>query len=269
MEDHILDKITEVTKKRMIREKQTVSLRELQSIVQEQINQRTNLSQKHSFYQALATPNLSYICEIKKASPSKGLIAEDFPYLQIAKEYEAAKASAISCLTEPVYFKGSDQYLREIVQEVQIPVLRKDFVIDEYMIYQAAHNQASAILLIAAILDEKQLKAYRELAEELGMDALVEVHDAFELEKALNTKPSMIGVNNRNLKTFEVSTENSILLRKMVPMDIVFVSESGIRNREDVDRLKEAEVDAVLIGETLMRSQDKKAMLEDLNGAPL
>ena len=206
---------------------------------------------------------------MKKASPSKGLIAPDFPYLKIAREYEAAGASAISCLTEPYYFLGSDRYLQEITSEVKIPVLRKDFTVDEYMIYQARAFGASAVLLICAILDDVQLKSYRELSESMGMDALVEAHDEREVERALRCGAKIVGVNNRDLRTFQVDMANSIRLRKMAPEDVVFVSESGIRTSDDIRRLYENQVDAVLIGETLMRSEDKKAALELLNGGPL
>ena len=212
---------------------------------------------------------MSYICEVKKASPSKGLIAPDFSYLEIAKEYKAAGASAISCLTEPFYFLGADKYLQEITENVDIPVLRKDFTVDEYMILQAAAYGASAVLLICAILDDRQLKEYRELAEELGMDALVEAHDEEEVDRALKSGAKIIGVNNRDLKTFQVDMQNSIKLRQLAPDNVLFVSESGIRTAEDIRRLYDNQVDAVLIGETLMRSTDKKAALETLNGAPL
>ena len=217
----------------------------------------------HSFYQALKKPGMSYICEVKKASPSKGLIAPDFPYLDIAKEYKAAGAVAISCLTEPFYFQGSDQYLWEIASEVDIPVLRKDFVIDDYMILQAAAYGAAAVLLICALLDDTQLREYREMAEDLGMDALVEAHDAQEVERALKSGARIIGVNNRDLKTFEVDMENSIRLRKLAPENVIFVSESGIRTADDIKKLHDNQIEAVLIGETLMRSKDKKAALEE------
>ena len=180
-----------------------------------------------------------------------------------------AGASAISCLTEPFYFQGSDQYLWEIASEVDIPVLRKDFVIDDYMILQAAAYGAAAVLLICALLDDKQLREYREMAEDLGMDALVEAHDAEEVERALKSGARIIGVNNRDLKTFEVDMANSIKLRKLAPDDVIFVSESGIRTAEDIQRLHDNRIEAVLIGETLMRSPDKKAALEELNGGPL
>lgn len=224
---------------------------------------------RYRFYKALQKEGMSYICEVKKASPSKGLIAPDFPYVKIAKEYEKAGASAISCLTEPYYFKGSDAYLREIAETVSIPVLRKDFTVNLYMIYQAKVLGASAILLICAILDDEQLAEYLALANSLGLDALVEAHDAEEVARALKAGAQIVGVNNRDLKTFEVDVRNSIRLREQAPRDVLFVSESGIKTSEDIRKLYENEVDAVLIGETLMRSEDKKQALETLNGGAL
>jgi len=263
---NILEEIAARTRERIAKEKSCISVSELENRIQE-VNK--NAGQKITFFQALQKDDMSYICEVKKASPSKGLIALDFPYLAIAKEYEQAGASAISCLTEPFYFQGADQYLREIAAAVQIPVLRKDFTVDEYMIYQAKSLGASAVLLICAILDDGELRAYRQLAKELGLDALVEAHDEYEVDRALNLGAEIVGVNNRDLRTFQVDMNNSIRLRKMAPDNVVFVSESGIRTSEDIRLLYENKVDAVLIGETLMRSPDKKAALECLNGSPL
>ena len=263
---NILEEIAARTRERIAKEKSCISVSELENRIQE-VNK--NAGQKITFLQALQKDGMSYICEVKKASPSKGLIAPDFQYLAIAKEYELAGASAISCLTEPFYFQGADQYLREIAATVQIPVLRKDFTVDEYMIYQAKSLGASAVLLICAILDDGELRAYRQLAKELGLDALVEAHDEYEVDRALNLGAEIVGVNNRDLRTFQVDMNNSIRLRKMAPDNVVFVSESGIRTPEDIRLLYENKVDAVLIGETLMRSPDKKAALESLNGSPL
>ena len=263
---NILEEIAARTRERIAKEKSDISVSELENRIQE-VNK--NAGQKITFLQALQKDGMSYICEVKKASPSKGLIALDFPYLAIAKEYEQAGASAISCLTEPFYFQGADQYLREIAAAVQIPVLRKDFTVDEYMIYQAKSLGASAVLLICAILDDGELRAYRQLAKELGLDALVEAHDEYEVDRALNLGAEIVGVNNRDLRTFQVDMNNSIRLRKMAPDNVVFVSESGIRTPEDIRILYENKVDGVLIGETLMRSPDKKAALESLNGSPL
>ena len=199
------------------------------------------------------------------------MIAEEFPYLEIAKEYEIAGASAISCLTEPYYFQGKDMYLKEITQHVTIPVLRKDFTIDPYMIYQARTLGASAILLICSLLSQSELEEYQAIATELGMSALVEAHDEQEVEMALRAEASIIGVriigvNNRDLKTFTVDINNSARYRKMVPKEVSFVSESGIKTAEDIAKLLKNGTDAVLIGETLMRSENKKQALDELRG---
>ena len=218
------------------------------------------------FEKALAKPGLSFICECKKASPSKGLIAADFPYLQIAKEYEAAGADAISVLTEPKWFLGSDRYLKEIAFAVSTPCLRKDFTVDDYMIYEAKLLGASAVLLLCAILDDAQLREYLALCDGLGLSALVEAHDEAEVDRALNAGARILGVNNRDLKNFTVDTENSRRLRARIPEDVLFVSESGVRTAEDVARLAATGADAVLIGETLMRAPDKTAKLRELKG---
>ena len=219
-----------------------------------------------AFENALKTPELSFICECKKASPSKGLIAPDFPYLQIAKEYEAAGADAISVLTEPKWFLGSDEYLKEITSTVSIPCIRKDFTVDPYMIYHARVLGAKAVLLICAILSKEELKEYIGVCRELGLSALVEAHDDKEIMTALECGADLIGVNNRNLKDFTVDTENSRKLRSLVPDDVIFVSESGVRTAEDIQKLRKAGVNAVLIGETLMRAADKKSKLNELKG---
>lgn len=218
------------------------------------------------FEQALRTPELSFICECKKASPSKGLIAEEFPYIEIARDYEAAGADCISVLTEPKWFLGSDEYLKEIAEKVSVPCLRKDFTVDEYMIYEAKLLGASAVLLICSILSEKQLTSYLEVCDTLGLSALVEVHDEEEARMALRAGARMIGVNNRNLKDFTVDTQNSGRLRDLIPESVLFVSESGIRNAKDVEKMRNLGADAVLIGETLMRAADKKAELKKLRG---
>ena len=219
-----------------------------------------------AFKKALKKPGLSFICECKKASPSNGLIAPDFPYLQIAKDYEAAGADCISVLTEPKWFLGSDQYLKEIAATVSLPCLRKDFTVDPYMIYEAKLLGASAVLLICAILKEEQIREFLGLCGELGLSALVEAHDEREVEMALRAGAEIIGVNNRNLKDFSVDTENSRRLRQMIPKDVLFVSESGVGSPEDVEALRELGADAVLVGETLMRAGDRKARLAELKG---
>lgn len=220
-----------------------------------------------SFQQALKKPGVSFICECKKASPSKGLIAPNFPYLEIAKEYETAGADCISVLTEPKWFLGNDEYLKKIAESVLIPCLRKDFTVNEYQIYQAKVLGASAVLLICSVLTENQMKDYIRICDELGLSALVEVHDEQEVQTALNTGARIIGVNNRNLKDFSVDTDNSRRLRELIPPNVLFVSESGVRTAEDVSTLRKIGADAVLIGETLMRASDKRAKLEELRGA--
>ena len=262
----ILDEIAARTRKRVAERKVFVPQ---QTLLEKLEHRKSSGGSKETFENALRVQGLSFICEVKKASPSKGLIAKDFPYLEIAKEYEAAGAGAISCLTEPYYFQGQDTYLEEIAENVTIPVLRKDFTVDPYMIYEAKLLGASAVLLICAILTDRELEEYRELAESLGMSALVEAHDEEEVKRALASGARIIGVNNRDLRTFEVDIHNSIRLRHLVPDSCVFVSESGIQTEEDMRALYENGTDAVLIGETLMRAADKKAMiarLRDVNG---
>ncbi|MBP1578551.1 MAG: indole-3-glycerol phosphate synthase TrpC [Oscillospiraceae bacterium] len=221
------------------------------------------------FKKALSGDEISFICEVKRASPSKGLIAPDFPYLDIARDYEKAGASAISCLTEPFWFKGKDEYLTEISRAVKIPVLRKDFTVDEYMIYQAKTLGASAVLLICSILSKEQLSEYLGIAHSLGLSALVEAHDEEEVRTALAVGAGIIGVNNRDLRTFTVDINNSARLRKLVPPEVLFVSESGIKTAADIEALRSNGTNAVLIGETLMRSPDKKAAMDELRGHAL
>lgn len=255
----MLDEIVAKTEERLTESKNNKSLDELKKEVFE-----LEISDDFPFKKALKDSPIAIIAEVKRASPSKGMIAEDFDYLNIAREYEAAGASAISVLTEPYFFKGSDDYLREIAENVSIPILRKDFIIDEYMIWEAKLLGASAILLIASILSTVQLKTYLDLAHELGLSAIVETHDVDEIRTAMIVGAEIVGVNNRNLNDFTVDIENSISLRRCVSGDVVFVSESGIKTPEDVHRLKENDVDAVLIGETLMKCDDKKAMISEL-----
>ena len=220
-----------------------------------------------AFENALKNPDISFICECKKASPSKGLIAPDFPYLQIAKEYENAGADCISVLTEPKWFLGSDEYLKEIANKVSGPCLRKDFTVDEYMIYEAKLLGAQAVLLICSILSFERIREYIKICDTLGISALVETHGEEEVKAAINAGARIIGVNNRNLKDFTVDTDNSRRMRDLVPPDILFVSESGVKTSQDIQALREVGADAVLIGETLMRAGDKKAKLRELRGA--
>lgn len=218
------------------------------------------------FEKALQKDDVAFICEVKKASPSKGIIAEDFPYLEIAKAYEEAGASAISVLTEPYYFKGSDKYLTEISNAVSIPVLRKDFTVDSYQIYEAKIIGASAVLLICTLLNTDTLIEYLNIAHSLGLNAIVEAHTEEEIQSAIKSGARIIGVNNRNLKTFDVDITTSARLRKLVPESTIFISESGIKTAADIAVLRENKTNAVLIGETFMRSPDKKKMLEELRG---
>ncbi len=257
----ILDKLAESSRRRVEERKRTRSLEELRREAEAR-----NAQTGFPFETALGRQGLSFICEVKKASPSKGVIAEEFPYLQIASEYEAAGADAVSCLTEPEYFLGSDRYLEEIAGKISLPVLRKDFTVDPYMIYEAKILGASAVLLICAILDREEVREGIRIADSLGLSALVEAHDEAEVEKALDAGARIVGVNNRDLRTFQVDLDNSRRLRAMVPPDILFVSESGIRTPEDIRRLRENGTDAVLIGETFMRSPDKKKMICELRG---
>lgn len=265
----ILDEIAESTKKRVAEKKSEISSEKMQAAARkkaadEQKNEEGGFALP--FEKALRGDDISFICEVKKASPSKGIIAEHFPYLEIAKEYEKAGASAISCLTEPKYFLGRDRYLEEIAGAVSIPVLRKDFTIDSYQIYEAKVLGASAVLLICALLEDEQMKEYIEIADSLGLSSLVEAHDEQEISRALSCGARILGVNNRNLKDFTVNVENSLNLRRSVPEEIIFVAESGIRTAEDIEKLRQGNVQAVLIGETLMRCPDKKAMLDELRG---
>lgn len=218
------------------------------------------------FEKALKGEGISFICECKKASPSKGIIAEDFPYADIALEYDKAGADAISVLTEPKYFLGKDSYLSEISSLVSVPCLRKDFVVDEYMIYEAVILGASAVLLICSILSKDELKKYITICHNYGLSALVEAHDENEVQMALDCGARIIGVNNRNLKDFSVDTDNSKKLRSLIPEDVIYVSESGIKDHKDVKKLRDIGVNAVLVGETLMRAQNKKEKLDELKG---
>lgn len=259
----ILDQIVAATAKRVAALKETTSLENLKSQVK---RSETPFAFEKALARRRDAGTMAFICEVKKASPSKGVIAADFPYLDIARDYQAAGADAISVLTEPDFFQGANDYLTAIKEQVSIPVLRKDFIIDAIQIYEASLIGADAILLICAILDTDTIREYLEIADELGLSTLVEAHDEAEVKQALAAGARVIGVNNRNLKTFEVDLNNSIRLRQLVPPEILFVSESGIRTAEDITKLRKNGTNAVLIGETLMRSGDKKAALDQLRG---
>lgn len=242
----------------MAAEKRIHSLEELK-----QQSQKAPMKNPRLIVDKLLEPKLTFIAEIKKASPSKGVIVQDFPYLEIAQEYQANKIDMISVLTEPDYFQGNLKYLQQITQEVDLPVLRKDFTIDPYMIYQAKIAQASLILLIVAILSDEQLKDYLKLAKKLGLAAIVEVHDETELKRALRAKSEIIGINNRNLKDFSVNFNNSLKLKKLIPADIPVIAESGIKTKADIKLLKKAGINGVLIGETFMKAKNKAEIIND------
>ena len=257
----ILDQIALSTKSRVEDLKHMKSIEEIKSQAL-----AIKSEQPFAFEKALAKKEMAFICEVKKASPSKGIISESFPYLRIAQDYESAGASAISVLTEPNFFLGRDRYLSEIKAQVNIPVLRKDFIIDSYQIYEAKIIGADAILLICTLLDINTLREYIEIADSLGLSALVETHSEEEIAAALKAGAKIIGINNRNLKTFEVDINTTIRLRHLVPKGVVLVSESGIQKSEDIERLRQSNVDAVLIGEALMRNEDKAVVINNLRG---
>ena len=257
----ILDQLAEHARERVEQSKKKISLEEVKHLA------LALPAGDFAFEKALKKPQISFICECKKASPSKGLISPDFPYIEIAREYEKAGADCISVLTEPKWFLGSDTYLKEIAQNVSIPCLRKDFTVDEYMIYEAKLLRASAVLIICSILSEEEIKSYIEICDRLGISSLVEAHNEEEVNIAVHAGARIIGVNNRNLKNFTVDTDNSRRLRSFVPDGILFVAESGVKTVEDIQALKKAGVDAVLIGETLMKASDKKEKFQELRGS--
>ena len=260
----ILEQLSAHARKRVEQKKTQIPEEEMRRMAEACRNQKIP-----SFHDALAKPQMSFICECKKASPSKGLIAPEFPYLEIARSYQDAGADAISCLTEPKWFLGSDTYLKEIAEAVNIPVLRKDFTVDPYMIYEAKVLGASAVLLIVSILSEKELKEYLRITEELGLSALTETHDEAEVKLAQDCGAKIIGVNNRCLRDFKVDPSNSIRLRSLINDDVLMVAESGIKTREDVLVLQQNGIHGVLIGETLMKAEDRKKKLRELKGEPV
>lgn len=257
----ILDRIVASTRTRVERKKTALPFPELIRKVQQ-----ANRPDGFAFEEVLKEDGLKFICEIKRASPSKGIIASEFRYVEIAKEYEQAGADAISVLTEPYFFHGSEDHLAEIRRQVTVPILRKDFIVDPYQLCESKLLGASAVLLICSVIERTALKEYISVCDELGLSALVEAHNEAEVENALKAGARIIGVNNRNLRDFTVDLNNSIALRKLVPENILFVAESGICNEKDIATLKVAGVNAVLIGEALMRSSDKAGMLKKLRG---
>ena len=258
----ILDTLAACSRARVEKEKSLISPEEMKKRAMLLVEEK----KEFPFEQALKKQDINFICEVKKASPSKGIIAEEFPYLEIAREYEDAGAACISVLTEPEYFLGKNEYLAAIAEEVDIPIIRKDFTVDEYQLYQAKTIGASCVLLICALLDVETLKRYIGICDKLGLSALAEAHDEAEIQTALAAGARIIGVNNRDLRTFEVDIHNSERLRSLVPEHILFVAESGIKTAADIQVLREAKVNGVLIGETFMRSSDKKGMLKELRG---
>lgn len=256
----ILDDIIVKQKERIKHEKE---IKSFETIKKEAEN--ISLNREITFKNSLMNKKFSFICEVKKASPSKGVISKDFAYIDIAKQYEQAGACAISVLTEPNFFKGNDKYLNKISKIVKIPVLRKDFVIDKYQIYQAKIIGANAILLICAIVDEKTLNEFLNIAKGLKLDCLVEVHNEEEIKKAINCGASIIGINNRDLKTFTVDINTSLKLKKYIPEDKILISESGIKNSQDIKMLKSAGFNGVLIGESMMKSKNKQQFLLELS----
>lgn len=276
----ILDTLAQATKKRIDGQKQLKSLEALKQELSEKakrgelvlpdkeksFEENFNNPSLYRFEKNLKGKGIHIIAEVKKASPSKGLIDPNFDYMKVARDYEMAGVDCVSCLTEPDYFKGSDEIFMEIRRALKTPMIRKDFTVDEYMIYQAKLMGADCILLICAILDDEALMSYYKLADSLGLSVLVETHDEEEMERALKIGARMIGVNNRNLKDFTVDIGNSIRLRKMVPENVVFVAESGIKTREDIKELEDCGTNGVLIGETFMRAADKAKELKLLKG---
>ena len=276
----ILDTLAQATKKRIDGQKQLKSLEALKQELSEKaergelvlpdkeksFEENFNNPSLYRFEKNLKGKGIHIIAEVKKASPSKGLIDPNFDYMKVARDYEMAGVECVSCLTEPDYFKGSDEIFMEIRRALKTPMIRKDFTVDEYMIYQAKLMGADCILLICAILDDEALMNYYKLADSLGLSVLVETHDEEEMERALKIGARMIGVNNRNLKDFTVDIGNSIRLRKMVPENVIFVAESGIKTREDIKELEDCGTNGVLIGETFMRAADKAKELKLLKG---
>ncbi|MCL1862089.1 MAG: indole-3-glycerol phosphate synthase TrpC [Defluviitaleaceae bacterium] len=263
---NILQEIAERTRERVEAQKKILPQEKLTATIEAAESGFAKLPYAFPFEEALAGRGVSLICEIKKASPSKGVIAPHFPYMEIARDYEAAGAAAISVLTEPFWFKGHDEYLKEISAEAKIPLLRKDFTVDKYMVYEAKLLGADAVLLICAILAQDTLTEYIKIAHSIGLSALVEAHDENEIKMAVAAGARVIGVNNRDLRTFEVDITLSERLKKFVPDDVLFVSESGISTAEDVQRLRDIGAHGALVGESLMRSADKKASLQKLKG---
>ncbi len=258
----ILDQLADHARRRVAADRERISLEAMRELAAQ-----GGAADGAAFAAALGRPGLSFICEVKRASPSRGLIAPEFPYREIARSYEEAGADAVSCLTEPKWFLGSDQIFREIRSEIALPMLRKDFTVDEYQILQAKTMGANAVLLICAILDTKTVERYLELCGSLGLAALVETHNEAEIDSALSAGAKILGVNNRNLKDFSVDFSNAARLRDRIPPEVLYVAESGVTGPEDAAALKKIGADAVLMGEVLMRARDKKGLLAAMREA--
>jgi len=260
----ILDKLAEYARVRVDKDKESISLEQIIDLAKNTDGAVGNL-----FFDALKKQNMSFICEVKKASPSKGIISEDFPYLEIASSYENAGADCVSCLTEPKWFLGSDKIFTEIRTHIKTPMIRKDFTIDEYQIYQAKTMGANAVLLICALLDTETVERYLQICDDIGMAALVETHNEDEISSAVSAGAKIIGVNNRNLKDFSVDFSNAARLRDLIPANAIYVAESGVTGPDDVALLKSIGADAALIGEALMRAENKAKMLQEMRMASL
>jgi len=259
---HILQQIIENTTEELKVRQQKVPLAEMRRLAEQKVAGKSPAR----FRKALETDGLGIIAEIKRTSPSKGLICSDFDPIRIAEQYESGGAAAISVLTDSKFFQGHLSYLSDVASHVQLPVLRKDFIVDEYQIYEAAAHSASAVLLLAVVLSEQQISDFLNLTHQLNMDALVEVHDRAELEKVLKTGAVIIGINNRNLRTFEVNIQTSLDLIKYIPNGKIKISESGLKTSSDFEMLQRAGFNGVLIGETLMRQNDRVKFLRQLRG---
>lgn len=258
----IIDDIVASTFERVAENKKRNSIDKLARLAFEK-----PINKDYPFEKALRNKaNLAYIMEIKRCVPTKGEITRNFDYKSIAKEYEDIGATAISVMTEPDYFKGDDDFLAEIARIVKIPVLRDDFIVDEYMVYESKLLGADAITLICSVLDEITLMRCLNLAENLGMSAVVEAHSSMQVKKALRVGAKIIAVNNCDLRNFEIDMNNSLELQKMIPEDVIFISRSGVKTYQDICKLEENNVNAVMVGEVLMRSHDKRKTFEILQG---
>lgn len=255
----ILDEIVYKKKQRLLINKVAISEKEMEKMAEEML--QTEKLSEASMYDNLRKPGISIIGEFKKASPSLGKIKEKIDLLDRIKDYNAS-ADGISCLTEESYFLGSVDYLKQIREKSKLPILRKDFMVDRYQFYESKAIGADAVLLIAAILNDNQMKEFYNLSRELELDVLVETHDEWEIERALKTGARIIGVNNRNLKDFSITLDTTCRLREYVPKDRVFISESGIMNDEDVKLLKSVGVDGFLIGRAFMEAENPKALAQ-------